>query len=201
MAGIYGTALTGCTVQVTLAGQLGCNTEAGATGATGATGPTGPTGPAGPEGKPGSVGTAGSSATLTFASQGGVMSGRCLNLGTLSYGQGQGPCPEKTTAFPMGGTAEHELSPPVPGGGTKVNDVDAATNASLSGTETAEVMVIDNTTGTTLLTCKVTSATKNHCENTTETGSAFANEYLEVKVTGPTTGPNNNKSWQVTFRW
>ena len=99
----------------------------------------------------------------------------------------------------MGGMAEHELSPPVPGGGTKVNDLDAATNASLTGAETAEVMVIDNTTGTTLLMCEVTSATTNHCENTTETGSASANEYLEVKVTGPTTGPN--KSWQVTVRW
>ena len=114
LAGVYPTFVTGCFVQVDSSGQLGCDPNAnGPTGATGATGPTGPTGstgpvgekgeqgatgPAGPEGKPGSVGTAGSSATVTFASQAGVMSDHHLNLGTLSYGQGQGPCPENRLA-------------------------------------------------------------------------------------------------------
>ena len=51
MAGIYREHLTGCIVQITGDGQLGCNEAVGATAQTGPTGATGPTGPEGKEGK------------------------------------------------------------------------------------------------------------------------------------------------------
>jgi hypothetical protein len=68
MAGVT-TPVVGCTVQVTAAGQLGCNSAASA---------------------------AGSTAIATFASFGNVPSGKCLKYTELA-GQGQGPCPTSGT--------------------------------------------------------------------------------------------------------
>jgi hypothetical protein len=88
MAGIHSTPISGCTVQVTEAGQLGCNPAAG--GATGPTGATGATGETGATGATGATGPAGKAAIATFASFSGVPSGKCLNYTELA-GQGTGP--------------------------------------------------------------------------------------------------------------
>jgi hypothetical protein len=60
--------------------------------------------------------------------------------------------------------------------------------------------VIDNTTGATLLSCTVDSTNKNHCSNTSGSGSAAPGENIEVKVKA--TGPSGkNKQWRVRFRY
>jgi hypothetical protein len=186
IAGIHSTSISGCTVQVTEEGQLGCNpTAGGPTGPTGATGATGATGPSA------------SAAIATFASFGGVGSGKCLNYTDLA-GQGTGSCPAKTTGYSMSGL----LAGPTPAGGATVTNLYADSNATVKGSDTALVAVIDNTTGATLLSCKVDSTTVNHCSNTTESGSAAAGENIEVKVTAtPANGSGNSKSWRVRFRY
>lgn len=199
LAGVYPDELSGCTVQVTSEGELGCNAAAGAAGATGATGPTGPTGP---QGSTGPIGPAGNASIATFASQSGVRSGRCLNY--LGEGQGSGPCPAATTGYPQGWAAEHELLGPTPANGATVTNLAAVTNATVTGTDTATVAVIDNTTGVKLLSCTVTSTTKTFCENTTESGVVPRRDNIEASVTANNTrgsSSSNNRSWRVTFRY
>ncbi len=76
----------------------------------------------------------------------------------------------------------------------------AATSATLTGSDTATVEVIDNTTGAKLLSCTVNSTSKNNCSNNAETGSAAAGNKLEVKIT--TSGKSGaSKDWEVTFRY
>ena len=70
----------------------------------------------------------------------------------------------------------------------------------MSGTETANVAVIDNTTGATLLSCTVTAG-KSSCSNTKESGSAAPGENIEVKVTAPGSRCNSKASWRVRFRY
>ena len=121
MAGIHSTSVSGCTVQVTTEGQLGCNPAAGG---------------------------GGRSAIATFASFSGVPSGKCLNYTELA-GQGTGSCPAKTTGFAMSSM----LAGPTPAGGATVTNLYADSNATVKGSDTALVAVIDNTTGATLLSC------------------------------------------------
>ena len=170
-------------------GEKGSTGERGATGSAGSTGPTG------------GLGTAGSAATLTFASQGGVTSGYCLNLAYLDTAQGQGLCPGPTSRVPTTYLAEHELSPPMPAGGAKINDLYAAEDVSLTGTETVQVAVIDNTTGTTLLACTINSSTKNHCENGGASPPANPGDLIEVKVTGSAKPLTTCKAIEATFRY
>ncbi len=207
LAGIQSTSISGCTVQVTVEGQLGCNPAAGATGATGATGAKGATGATGKEGAKGATGAtgatgstgasgpAGNAAVATFASFQNVPSGNCLNY-TMLAGQGNGSCPTKTSGF-----SSSALLAGMPANGGKVSNLYAETNATLSGKEEATVAVIDNTTGVTLLSCTVNSTSKGKCSNTaTASVAAAAGDRLEVKVTA--TGSNcNNKQWQVRFRY
>jgi hypothetical protein len=201
VAGVYPTHVVGCTVQVTSEGQLGCNPVSGATGATGPTGSTGPTGAEGKEGKAGatgatgSAGTAANAAIATFASTEGVPSGRCLTEAFGALGA-NGKCPPKT----VGWSPSPFIAGPMPANGAVVSNVYADTNASVSGSDKVEVAVIDNTTGSTLLSCTVNSTSKNHCSNTGSSGSVAAGNNIEVKVTA--SGPSgNNKSWRVRFRY
>ncbi len=77
---------------------------------------------------------------------------------------------------------------------------EALTSATLTGSDTATVEVIDNTTGAKLLSCTVNSTSKNNCSNNAETGSAAAGNKLEVKIT--TSGKSGaSKDWEVTFRY
>src|ERR1700737_1867904 len=60
VAGIFPTEVSGCFVQVTKEGQLGCNPKAAGEGKEGKEGKEGPAGKEGKEGKPGPPGTPGS---------------------------------------------------------------------------------------------------------------------------------------------
>jgi hypothetical protein len=155
----------------------------GATGASGSAGATGASGPAG------------NAAIATFASAWGVPSGYCLNYAELA-GQGNERCPPKTSGY----SPSNLLAGPAPASGETVTNLYADTNTTLSGTETATVAVIDNTTGATLLSCTVTAG-KSSCSNSKESGSAAPGDNIEVKVTAPGSRCNDRASWRVRFRY
>ena len=195
-------------------GPSGPTGAQGVTGSTGTQGPTGPTGAAGPTGKEGAKGTtgatgptgaqgptgpAGSAAVATFASAQSVPNGNCLNY-TMLAGQGNGSCPKKTTGFSLS-----PLLAGMPENGGQVSNLYAETNAMVSGSDTATVTVIDNTSGAVLLSCMVTSTSKGVCSNAATAATAAApGDRLEVQVTN--TSPRrswscNNKQWSVRFRY
>ena len=122
-------------------------------------------------------------------------SGKCLNYTELAS-QGNDKCPPATTGF----SNSNLLAGPTPAGGATVTNLYADSNATVKGSDTVLVAVIDNTTGATLLSCTVNSTTANHCSNTSGSGSAAAGENIEVKVTAAG-GSGNSKSWRVRFRY
>ncbi len=188
-------------------GATGKNGATGAPGATGAAGATGATGPSGKEGAKGATGASGSAGAIgatgpagnaaiaTFASSQGVPSGYCLNYTELA-GQGNGPCPAKTSGY----SSSNLLAGPTPANGATVTSLYADTNATLSSRESVLVSVIDNTTGTTLLSCTVTSTSNRSCATAKESGSAAPGQNIAVKVTGSGSS-SNNKAWRVRFRY
>jgi hypothetical protein len=197
MAGVYPTHLTGCFVQVTPAGRLGCNPTA-PEGKQGEKGEQGKEGPAGKEGK---VGPAGSGAVATFASFRSVPTGNCLNY-TMLTGPGNASCPSATTGF-----SSSPLLAGMPANGGTVSNLYAETNSALTPGEAATVSVIDNTSGVTLLTCGIESVSKGVCSNTAAaTVAAAPGDRLEVKITRKNpkcerVGRCNTKEWQVRFRY
>jgi hypothetical protein len=186
-------------------GVTGATGVQGPTGPTGPAGPTGPqgvagaTGPTGPTGPQGATGPAGNAAVALFASSQSVPNGNCLNY-TMLAGQGNGSCPGKTPGFSLS-----PLLAGMPENGGHVSNLYAETNASVSGTDTATVTVIDNTSGAVLLSCTVTSTSKGVCSNAATAATAAApGDRLEVQVTN--TSPRrswscNNKQWSVRFRY
>jgi hypothetical protein len=265
VAGIYPTNLAGCFVQVTPAGELGCNPTAaaegkegkegaagkegkegapgkdgaegkegkegapgkdgaegkegkegppgkdgaegkegkegapgkdgaeGKEGATGKEGKEGAPGKEGKEGKTGATGPAGSAAIATFRSTKPVASGHCLDA-TENAAQGNGVCPGPTTGYSISPL----LDGPTPANGATVTDLYADSNATVTGSETAFVAVVDNTTGTTLLSCTVNSASKGHCSNASGSGSVAGGDNIEVKVT---VNGSSASQWRVRFRY
>jgi hypothetical protein len=160
----------------------------------------------GSTGGTGATGQAGSAAIATFASfeassegdkSGGqdVPSGSCLDYTELGV-NGNGPCPSKTTGF----SSSDRLAGPTPAGGATVTKLYADTGATLKGSDTVLVAVIDNTTGATLLTCTVNSTDKHSCSNSSGSGPVAAGENVEVKVTA-TGASGNNAQWRVRFRY
>jgi hypothetical protein len=115
----------------------------------------------------------------------------------MEYGnQGHGNCPSATGGF----SNSILLAGPTPAGGATISDLYADMEGTVSGSDTAAVAVIDNTTGATLLSCTVNSTSKNHCSNT-GSGTAAAGDNLEVQVSAnPSNGSGNNKQWRVRFR-
>jgi hypothetical protein len=93
----------------------------------------------------------------------------------------------------------------MPENGGQVSNLYAETNAAVSGSDTATVTVIDNTSGVALLSCTVTSTSKGVCSNAATAATAAApGDRLEVQVTN--TSPRkswscNNKEWSVRFRY
>jgi hypothetical protein len=81
-----------------------------------------------------------------------------------------------------------------------VSNLYVDSNANVSGNDTVLVAVIDNTTGATLLSCPVNSASKNTCSNGGSSGPVAAGENIEVKLTA-TGSSGNNKQWRVRFRY
>jgi hypothetical protein len=92
------------------------------------------------------------------------------------------------------------LAGPTPANGATVSNLYVDSDASLSGSDTVLVAVIDNTTGATLLSCTVTKTSKGSCSNASGSGSAAAGENIEVKLTA-TGRSGNNKQWRVRFRY
>ena len=176
-------------------GPSGARGATGATGATGKEGAKGATGASGSAGSTGATGPAGNAAIATFASSQSVPSGYCLNYPELA-GQGNGFCPAKTSGY----SPSNLLAGPAPASGETVTNLYADTNITLSGTETATVAVIDNTTGAMLLSCTVTAG-KSSCSNAKESGTAAPGENIEVKVTDPGSRCNDRASWRVRFRY
>jgi trimeric autotransporter adhesin len=165
VAGVHNSNVTGCSVQVTSEGQLGCNNnQAG-------------------------------SAVATYKSTKKVLTGKCLNFGGANV-PGMGACPAAASGY----SASKVLSSPMPANGATVSNLAANTSATVSGSDTAVVEVIDNTTSVTLLTCTVNSTNKNNCTNSATTGSAAARDKLEVRIT--LAGASGNEQfWEVTFRY
>jgi len=131
----------------------------------------------------------------TFASFGGVASGKCLNYTELAA-QGNGNCPGATSGF----SNSNLLAGPTPNNGATPSNLYADSNATVKGSDTASVAVIDNTTGATLISCAVTSASVNQCSAASGSGAASPGDNIEVKVTA-NGGSGNNKSWRVRFRY
>jgi hypothetical protein len=204
VAGIFPTEVSGCFVQVTKEGQLGCNPKGegkegkegkeGNPGKEGKEGKPGPEGKVGKEGKPGASG-ASNAAIATFASFENVASGRCLNY-TEVGDPGNASCPSKTSGFSAG----RLLAGPTPANGATVTGLFVDSNASVSGKDSVLVAVIDNTTGATLLTCTVNSTGKNSCSNNGSSGSVAGGDNIEVKLTA-TGSSGNYKQWRVRFRY
>src|SRR5271166_5274291 len=165
VAGVQNSNVSGCSVQITPEGQLGCNNN-----------------PAG-------------SAVATFASTKAVVNGKCLYF-TGRSAPGTSACPPATSGY----SASKALSLAMPANGATASNLYAATSATVTGTDTAVVEVIDNSTGTLLVSCTVNSTNKNSCTNSTTTGSAAAGSKLEVKLT-ITGASGESKDWEVTFRY
>jgi hypothetical protein len=150
----------------------------------------------GEKGEPGATGGAGNAGVATFEAQNTVSVGEeCLKEVQL-VGPGRGKCPEPTTGY----SAEPTLAGPMPADGATVTTLYADSNATVTGTDTVTVAVIDNTTGAELLSCIVNSTNINHCENGIGSGSAAAGDNIEVKLTIHGTS-GNGKSWRVRFRY
>ena len=185
-------------------GSNGTNGSTGATGPTGA-GATGATGKEGGKGATGATGTgntgpAGSAAVATFASFQGVQSGDCLTYTEVGQGEedwNQSRCPGPTSGFSM----SSQLLGPIPSNGATVSSLYATVNGKATGTDTASVAVIDNTSGVTLLSCTVTSTNKSSCfSKAGESGAAVPGDYIEVRVI--TSGSScANRQWRVMFRF
>jgi hypothetical protein len=124
-----------------------------------------------------------------------VSNEECLNYVQFE-GKGQGPCPAKTSGY----SASHLLAGPAPANGEKVTDLTATTSASLASKASVLVSVIDNTTGSTLLSCTVTAASSSGCSNISGSGTAAPGDYVEVQISG--SGPHwYYGQWRVTFRY
>ncbi len=176
-------------------GPTGPSGAKGLTGATGTTGATGQPGKAGATGATGPTGAAGTAAIASFASSQSVSNGYCLNYTELEE-TGQGPCPSKTSGY----SGSELLAGPAPAAGETITNLFATTNATLGSKESVLVSVIDNTTGITLLSCTVSSASKGSCSNASGSGTAAPGDYVEVKLTGIGSRWYPGQ-WRVTFRF
>jgi YVTN family beta-propeller protein len=184
-------------ITVPLSG-IGVAPGSGAKGERGPAGPEGKQGPAGPAGANGAAGPpgpAGTAAIATYVSTAAVASGKCLDF-TGRGTTGTGACPPATVGY----SASKLLSLAMPADGASVSSLAATMSATVTGSDTAVVEVIDNTTGALLVSCTVNSTTVNECTNNTSTGTAAALNKLEVRIT--TTGMSAaGKKWEVTFRY
>ncbi len=115
---------------------------------------------------------------------------------TQLEGKGQGPCPGKTSGY----SGSELLAGPAPAGGETITDLNATTSANLGSKASVLVSVIDNTTGTNLLSCTVTTTSDGGCSNSSGSGTAAPGDYIEVEISG--NGPHwYHGQWRVTFRY
>ena len=128
-----------------------------------------------------------------------MQSGNCLTyteVGQSQYGWNQSQCPQPQKGF----STSSLLAGPIPANGATVSSLYATVNGAVTGKDTATVAVIDNTSGATLLSCTVNSASKDNCSNTGGSGVVAPGDYIEAKVM--TTGSScANRQWRVMFRF
>jgi hypothetical protein len=89
----------------------------------------------------------------------------------------------------------------VPASGATVSNLEAITDNAMTGAQTATVEVVDNTTGSTVLSCTIdttTSLSTTACRNTAS-ATVSAGHYLQVRIT--TGGSPANAKWRVLFRF
>jgi hypothetical protein len=91
------------------------------------------------------------------------------------------------------------LEGPVPSGGGTVTNLEAVVDTAPGVANGHTIDVMDNTTGTVLLSCQITG-TNVFCINT-GSASATAGDYLQVRMTNTTGGTSNAHSFRVTFRY
>ena len=118
----------------------------------------------------------------TFYTTANVKTNECV--GNLIFGvAGSAACPAAVPANTYSGDILF-LEGPVPAGGGTVTNLEVTTNTAVTGTGTWITDVIDNTTGSILLSCTITAGTLGGvvCQNT-GSASVTAGHYLEVRVT------------------
>ena len=91
---------------------------------------------------------------------------------------------------------------PIPVSGATVSNLEATTDTALTGTNSYTVDVIDNTTGSAVLSCTINATTSFSTTTCRSTGSATvtAGHYLEVKIT-KSSGAPPDAAWRVSFRY
>jgi len=136
---------------------------------------------------------------ILFQSDADVTTGDCINIAWL--GLVQGACPAATTADTYVAN-NASLFGPLPASGASVSNLEAVGNEDPGAGKSYTVEVIDNTTGSTVLSCSVTAGTKK-CTKCTNTGSAAvtAGHFLEVKITNVGSPTPMNARWRVSFRY
>ncbi len=129
----------------------------------------------------------------------------CADQGTTDASGPSGPgghggCPAAVTADTYSNDSSFLLGP-LPASGATVSNLEVTTDTAATGTGTYTVDVMDNTGGSSVLSCTIntdTSLSNKACRNT---GSAAvtAGRYLQVKITH--NGTATNAKWRVTFRY
>jgi hypothetical protein len=113
-----------------------------------------------------------------------------------------GACPAAVTANTYSGELTF-LEGPVPAGGGTITNLEATTNTAMTGTQSWTIDVIDNATGSVLLSCTInttTSLSTTACQNTGSAAVA-AGHYLQVKATKGGSPLPADKPFRVTFRY
>jgi hypothetical protein len=172
----------------------------GATG-TGATGPTGLIGATGPTGLAGSGSGAGEVALFLDTSN--VSNNECIGNSRFNTNQ-SAACPSPAAAADSFTSEIKYLEGPVPAGGGTVSNIEALIETPVTGAQTWTIEVVDNTTGSSLLSCTINTTTSLSASACRSTGSAAvaAGHYLEVRSTKSQVTPvPGDRAVRVSFRY
>jgi hypothetical protein len=124
--------------------------------------------------------------------------GECI--GNITFASNQhSACPAAVTTDYT--NEVQDLEGPVPAGGGSVTNLVGTTNNAVSGTGAWLIEVVDNNTGTTLLSCTISVGTGGtSCQNT---GSAAvsAGHYLMVRVSRSGSPLPSGSQFRVSFRY
>jgi hypothetical protein len=127
-----------------------------------------------------------------------VANGECIEfaaLGTCNNGN----CPAAVTPYAYSNDTKF-LTGPLASTGATVSGLVAVTDRAITGTNTATVDVIDNTTGLSVLFCTINTTTSFSVAACQNAGSVAvpAGHYLQVRITY--SGAPQSQ-WRVTFRY
>jgi hypothetical protein len=142
---------------------------------------------------------------VTFLSTANVHSLDCI--GNALFGTGNAnPCPAAVTTDTYSGEIAF-LEGPVPSNGGTVTGLEATTNTAVSGTGTWTVDIVDNTSGSVLLSCQINTTpgtlgdiSTTACKNT-GSASVTAGHYIEARATKGGSPLPADKPFRVTVRY